>query len=302
MTVTALIPRLVGAQRLKADGLLPRMSRPRSGTVTRSACWAIAALCQLHDSLGDAQALSVAKRAAQWVAQHRALPSGGFRHDEHDATGPYLADNLAMTQALLSLYRSSGERTWLTRAEAALGFIEAHFRAKDAGYFTAPAPNSAQGVLAEPMRIVDENILLARVANLAYRVTGNTRDRKLSEYAMRFVAALAVAQARPFLPGLILADRELASEPVHIAIVGGKDDPAAQALQAAALRYPEGYLRVDWWDRREGPLLNRDVTYPKLAKAAAFACTGNACSLPVFDPRQIGPAVDRLRHTGSTLK
>ena len=68
-----------------------------------------------------------------------------------------------------------------------------------------------------------------------------------------------------------------------------------QALQVSALRYPADYLRVDWWDRREGPLPNPDVTYPKLARAAAFACTGNACSLPVFDPRQIALAVDRLR-------
>ncbi|MDR3386550.1 MAG: DUF255 domain-containing protein [Rudaea sp.] len=269
---------------------------------TRENAWAITALCQSHDSLGDAQALGIAERAAQWVLAHRALADGGFRHDEKDASGPYLADNVAMAQALLSLYRSSGGRDWLKRAEATLAFIDTHFRANDAGYFTAPAAKGATGVLAVPMRIVDENIALARTANLAYRTTANERYKRLSEYAMRFAAAPAVAESRPFLPGLILADRELSTEPVHIAIVGRKDDPAAQLLQAAALSYPEAYMRVDWWDRREGPLPNPDVTYPTLAKAAAFGCTGNACSLPVFDAQKIAPAVDRLRATATAAQ
>lgn len=263
----------------------------------RESGWAISALCQAYDSLGDAQALTAANRAAQWVSHHRALAGGGFRHDEHDNSLPYLADNLAMAQAQLSLYRSSGERAWLAQAEATFGFIETHFRANDGGYVTAPAPNNANGVFAEPVRVLDENISLARAANMAYRITGNVRDLKLSDHAMRFLAAPTITQSRPFLPGLILADRERASEPVHIAIVGGKDDPAAYALHTAALRYPESYLRVDWWDRREGPLPKPDVTYPKLARAAAFACTGNACSLPVFEPQQIAPAVDRLRRS-----
>jgi uncharacterized protein len=271
---------------------IPRVDRH---LYTRENAWAIAALCQAHDSLGDANALGIAERAAQWVLAHRALPDGGFKHDEKDAAGPYLADNVATAQALLSLYRSSGGRNWLKQAEATLAFTDGHFRAKDAGYFTAPAPKGAKGVFAAPMRIVDENVALARVANLAYRTTANPRYKKLSEYAMRFVAAPAVAESRPFLPGLILADRELSTEPVHIAIVGRKDDPAAQLLQTAALGYPEAYMRVDWWDRREGPLPNPDVTYPTLAKAAAFGCTGNACSLPVFEAQKIAPAVDRLR-------
>jgi uncharacterized protein len=262
---------------------------------TRENAWAITALCQVHDSLGDAQALVVAERAAHWVLANRARPGGGFRHDQKDAAGPYLADNIAMTQALLSLYRSSGGRDWLKHAEATLAFIDANFRAKDAGYFSAPTPKNAKGALAVPMRIVDENIALVRVANLAYRTTANERYKQLSQYAMRYAAAPAVAESRPFLPGLILADRELSNDPVHIAIVGRKDDPTAQALQTAGLRYPEGYMRVDWWDRREGPLPNPDVTYPTLAKSAAFVCTGNACSLPVFDAQKIATAVDRLR-------
>jgi uncharacterized protein len=66
-------------------------------------------------------------------------------------------------------------------------------------------------------------------------------------------------------------------------------------LRSAAQRYAADYLRVDWWDRSEGPLPNPDVKYPPLSKAAAYACSAQACSSPVFDPQKLGDTVDLLR-------
>jgi len=88
-----------------------------------------------------------------------------------------------------------------------------------------------------------------------------------------------------------LADRELAHAPIHIAIVGSKQDSAAKALHDAALRYPADYLQVDWLDRTEGPLPNPEIEYPQLKKAAAFACTDGACSSPVYEASRIEFAV-----------
>jgi hypothetical protein len=45
---------------------------------------------------------------------------------------------------------------------------------------------------------------------------------------------------------------------------------------------------VEWWDRKEGPLPHPDVEYPELDRAAAFVCTENTCSLPIFEPAKIG--------------
>ncbi|MEO6690578.1 MAG: DUF255 domain-containing protein [Dokdonella sp.] len=270
---------------------LPRIDRHR---YTRENAWAISALCQVHDSLGDAHALALATRAAHWVIAHRAL-RGGFRHDEKDAAGPYLADNMAMANALLSLYRSTGERAWLTRAETTLVHIDAYFRAHDAGYQSSPPAEEDTGALAEPVRNEDENVALARIANLAWRSTANPRFQRMSEHAARYALAWANAHPKSFTPGLLLIDRELSAEPLHVAVVGARDDAQVQALHAAALAYPALYRRIDWWDPREGPLPNPDVTYPKLARPAAFVCTGNACSPPVFEPQQVAVAVDRLR-------
>ena len=47
-------------------------------------------------------------------------------------------------------------------------------------------------------------------------------------------------------------------------------------------------------DRREGAMPNADVRYPQLDTAAAFICTGGACSAPIFEPAQVAGFVDRL--------
>ncbi len=71
---------------------------------------------------------------------------------------------------------------------------------------------------------------------------------------MKYLAGFAATANDQFRPEILLADHELSGAPIHITVVGHKDDPAAQELHAAALQYPTDYLQVDWWDRREGNL------------------------------------------------
>ncbi len=100
--------------------------------------------------------------------------------------------------------------------------------------------------------------------------------------------------SRFFLSGLLLADDEARTAPVHITVVGKKTDPEAELLHAEARKYPVDYLRVDRWDKTEGLLMNDDVQYPLLEKSAAFACSANSSSLPVFDSDKLHSTVDKL--------
>jgi hypothetical protein len=130
---------------------------------------------------------------------------------------------------------------------------------------------------------LDENVGIVRLANLLWHYTGNPEYREVAERAMRFLATPGVTDHRGFLvAGVLLADKEIASPPLHITVVGRKDDPAAQRLFAAAIQEPTIYKRVEWLDEREGGLPNPDVEYPTLSRAAAFLCTDKACSAPVF--------------------
>ncbi|MBV8341694.1 MAG: hypothetical protein JO173_04870 [Gammaproteobacteria bacterium] len=246
----------------------------------------IRALARFHDVTGDPAALAEAMRAADWVLAHRALPGGGFSHDAGHTGGPFLDDTLSMGQAFLALYRSTGERRWLEHARQACGYIAANFRDARAGFITAPAPPGATGVFADPARTLEQNAAVARFANLLARYTADVHYRELALHALRFLAA-ASGGSQDLHAEVLLADRELANAPIHIAVVGGKSDPQAQSLHAAALAFPAGYLQVDWWDRAEGPLPNPEIQYPQLKRAAAFACTQSTCSTPVYEPGEI---------------
>ena len=113
---------------------------------------------------------------------------------------------------------------------------------------------------------------------------------------MRFLAAPAVVERQGFgTAGLLLADRELRTEPAHLTIVGGKDDPAARALFAAALRAAPPMARIEGFDAREGALPRTAVEYPHLDTATAFLCANGRCSRPLTTPEKIARAVAKTR-------
>jgi uncharacterized protein len=250
--------------------------------------WAIAGLAALYGATGDKQYLDQATRATKWIEQNRALPGGGFRHDAKDAAGPYLGDNASMARAYIALYGATGDRQWLASAEKTMAYIEKTFKAP-AGYLTAQATDHNS----KPRQQRDENVMVARAANLLFHFTARPVYRSMIDQAMRYLAAPEIAGRLP-AASVLLVDYEVVRPPLHLTVVGPKDDPDAQALFQSALRYPASYKRLEWWDVREGALPNPDVQYPQLKKPAAFICTQRACSPPIFKPEDLAAKVDRL--------
>jgi hypothetical protein len=83
---------------------------------------------------------------------------------------------------------------------------------------------------------------------------------------MGYLTSPPILDGFGFLPDVLLAEDELRNEPVHVTVVGAKDDPRSAALYRAALAYPLGNKRAEWWDKREGKLANIDVDYPDLSR------------------------------------
>jgi len=250
----------------------------------RENAWAINALATFYSLTGDESALAEASRAAEWVIANRSLPDGGFRHDIKNEGGPYLGDSAYMARAFLKLYAVTADRKWLKRAEETAEFVETNFKG-DAGYITFAHPLAGK---LEPRPQVDENVTIARVMNLLNHYTGNAHHREMANHAMRYLSTPSVGANHGFeVAGILLAAREIDVPPLHLTIVGRKDDPAARALFQAAIAQRVTYKRVEWWDQREGKLPNADVEYPQLDKAAAFVCTARACSAPLFDPATV---------------
>ena len=246
--------------------------------------WTINALATLYSVTGEESALSDAVRAAEWIIANRSLPGGGFRHDAQDAAGPYLGDTIYMARAFLKLYAVTADRKWLRRAEEAAQFIEAKFKT-DIGYIASVQPLAGK---LKPKPQVDENAAVARTLNLLHYYTGKEVYGEAAQHALRYLAAPAIGENHGYaVAGILLADKEMSAPPLHITVVGKKDDPAARSLFVAAIALPANYKRVEWWDEREGAMPNPDVEYPEFEKAAAFVCTDRRCSAPIFDPAKI---------------
>lgn len=282
---------------------MPRIDRH---LYSRENAWAVEALVEYYLATGETAALDDARRAANWVLANRRLANnaydgmtwalrlggsaqGGFSHDAEDEGGPFLGDTLAMGTAALKLYAATGERQWLQVAEDAANFIQRNFQAQGGGYFTT----RSEGLLG-PVRVLEDNIAMARFLNLLGQYVGDPSYSDGARHAMSWLAKSEVATARISEAGVLIAAEEMAKAPLHLTVVGPKSDPQARELFQAASRYPETYLRVEWWDRSEGPLANSDVQYPELKQSAAFVCTAKLCSSPVFQARALNSLIEKL--------
>lgn len=262
-----------------------KLGTPRVDThvYARENGFIIEGLATLYEATGDVDALAAARKAADRMLALRAVDGGGFRHDEVDAAGPFLADTLAMGRAFLALYRVTGERAWMMHASATADFIGAQFKASGGGFVTAVQGDAPIATVPH----LDEVIWTTRFLNLLARYDGQAAHKELALHGMRYLARPDIALERITDAGILLADEEIAGEPLHLTIRGPKADPAARTLFDAALRIPAAYKRLDWWDDAEGPLPNPDIAYPKLKRAAAFFCTENTCSVPLTQPEQL---------------
>jgi uncharacterized protein YyaL (SSP411 family) len=282
--------KLDDAQRRKLG--LPRVDRH---IYARENGWFIEALIALYAATGEVRYRDEAARAAEWIVGHRALPDGGFRHGDEKAGPISLGDTLSMGRAFLGLYAVTADRTWLDRAEQAAAFLGVNFpyHAKGAVIGFATAADEPAASLFTPEPDFDENVSLARFANLLFHYSGNERDLRIARTALRFAAAPEIAQARlSSVGGLLLARREIAADPLHIAIVGKWDDTDAARLFATALAYPIIYKQVEWIDHAEKNPAPGDAIYPALSRSAAYICVNRACSAPVFDPPHLVALLD----------
>ena len=252
----------------------------------------ISSLAVVYSATADESALAEAIQAAEWVKAHRSLANGGFTHGEKDQSGPYLCDTLYMGQAFLNLYAVTGDRKWLASAETAAEYLALIFAsdAQQAGYLTS----KPGGRLLKPKPLISENIAAVRFLSMLTQYTGKPEYKKSAEVALRFLATKEVVTESITEIGVVLADDDYNSPPLHIVTIGQKADHIARELFAESLKYPALSKRTEWWDRREGEMPNPDVQYPNLPKPAAFVCTNRRCSLPIFKPEDLPKTVRKL--------
>ena len=172
-----------------------------------------------------------------------------------------------------SISTATGDRAWLTEAKNSGQFILEHFSDKeDLGYFTAD-PRTSDAL--KPYKPMNENIAAARFFNVLSNYSHEDRYKTAAIAALRSAGSNEAIRQYTFSPGLLLADDEMRNPPLHLTVVGPKDDASARALFKAILAVPPLYKQTEWLDPREGPLPGSDIEYPDQPRAAAYVCTKN---------------------------
>lgn len=266
---------------------VPRIDRSRYASSNGQA---IAALAVWAAASGDPRAAQAARESAQWVEQHLATAEGGYRHAQHSSSAEFLVDNLAMAEAQLALYQLDADRRHLQGAIATADFISDHFLVSGQGFATA----IDDGAPIKPVPVLAENFAATRFFNLLAHYSGAARHRDVARQGLEFLLSEPVRNTAFEEAGVLLADLERGVDPRHFVVVGPKTDPQAQRLYVEALRQLDGYTRVEWWDRLEGPLPNDDVAFPEFERAAGYFCTAQRCSSPSFDPQRYRQQIQRL--------
>jgi uncharacterized protein YyaL (SSP411 family) len=252
--------------------------------------WWIAALCQLYAVTQDAQYLEEAQRDARWIAAHRARAGGGFRHGESAAGPLYLGDSLFMGRAFLALAGVTADPAWRKKSEQAAAFIEGHFREPRGDGFATATKGRVDDVY-QPQPEFDENVALARWANLLAHETGSADDRAMAGSALAYARDHASSQFA-YVGGYLLARSEASADPLHVVVIGAHDDPAARELFVTAIAAPIYDKDIEWLDAAQAAGV---AAYPRLTRPAAFLCSRQACSPPVFSRAGLLKLLDRAK-------
>jgi len=248
---------------------------------------AITGLTHFYMVKGDVAVLEKATKAAHWVIDNLSITGGGFRHTKTENNTLYLNDTLAMGNAFLTLYQATANPEYLNRAINAAQFINTYFQNADddVGFITSFEPSNDSDDEQLDLK-ASENADIVRFTSLLFSYTGDKLFRQMQLNAFHYLMTPEIiTNNSPAL--LLMAEYRVENLPIHITTIGSKNDSNAKNLHKTSLAHAALYSRIDWWDRKEGSLLNSDATYPVLDKSAAYVCQNSQCSLPIYKSQDL---------------
>jgi uncharacterized protein YyaL (SSP411 family) len=220
----------------------------------------------------------------------------------HRIGGPALEgsldDQVFSVLALLDAYETTLDPRYFGAAQKTIDLAIARYGdAEGGGFFDRPydgAPMGGLDVRRKPFQdspTPSANSVAAIALIRMHAFTGDNRYRVFTQKTLEAFAGIA-PQYGLFAATYGLAATLFAHHPIQVVITGPANDPAAQALEAAAhrvYRFAKSVLRVT----PETPQLHLagalKETLPHLPadKALAVVCSGQTCLPPTTDPAQL---------------
>jgi hypothetical protein len=220
----------------------------------------------------------------------------------HRIGGPALEgsldDQVFGVLALLDAYEATLDPRYFAAAQKTMDLAVARYGdAEGGGFFDRPsdaAPMGGLDVRRKPFQdspTPSANSVAAIALVRMHAFTGDDRFRAFAKKTLEAFAGIA-PQYGLFAATYGLAATLFAHHPVQVVITGDSNDPAAQALEAAAhrvFRFGKSVLRVT----PKTPQLHLagalKETLPHLPanKPLAVVCSGNTCLPPTSDTKQL---------------
>jgi uncharacterized protein YyaL (SSP411 family) len=291
----------LAASRAKLFAL--REARPKPGRDDKVlADWnglTIAALARASVVFSEPAWLQTARAAFDFIMAKLRSADGRLLHawrEGHPGARALLDDYASMARAALGLFEASGEPADLEAARR-LASEAIDLFGDGAGGFFLTAKDAADVPGARPRQAHDGATpsgigLLAETFVRLWHLTDGPSWREAAEGLIR-----AVSGAPEGLGGspLTLMSADILARGGSVVVDGPLDDPAAQALAAAALRAPDPSLTVLRLDLRLWPNGSPRADLPRADKPIAMLCQGQTCSLPVATPEALAALMDARR-------
>jgi len=260
---------------------------------------ALRAFAEGFAATSDGVLLASARRNADFLLQQLVVDGRVlrvWRQGKAELAGG-LDDHAAVADGLLALFEVDPEPRWLRGARAILTAAVPAFDAGDGGFWSTAKDGESLVVQA---RTVADGALPGGASLMAQALLRGgllLADEALCARGAATVRAQhALLTASPAsAPGLVEAARWLVRGPREVVVVGAPDDPATQALLAAARRQAGLVVVAHLHDGNHETLAALSPLFvgkERVAgKPAAYVCRRGVCAAPVTDATALATAL-----------
>lgn len=252
----------------------------------------IAAYVLAYEATGNVDYLETAKKAAMSILGNRLHEEGWvIQAQSNDASDkdarmrtlvtderPFLSPQAWFGTALLSLYRATGDESWLDAADSIGRATLAALHDDELGGFYATTPDATAAIIA-PRKSLEAN---GTAASFYYDLSVYTKDdifKTVAESTIRAVADPMFIRSEGKITGEIaMALEKVTTAYVEFSIVGDVAHPNATALFNAGRDVFEPRKLLHYEDAGR---------YPDRGKPAMYICNPDMCSMPIDDPTEV---------------
>ncbi len=214
-----------------------------------------------------------------------------------------LDDQVFSVLALLDAYEATLDSGYFKAAQKTMDIaINLYGDAEGGGFFDRPSdapPMGGLDVRRKPFQDSPTPSANSVAAIALIRMHAITDDPRYYDLAKRTLEAFAgiAPQYGMFAATYGLAATLFARHPMQVVITGRADDPAAQALEAAAhqvYRFGKSVLRVtpEVQQLHLAGALKETLPHLPTDKAVAVVCMGQTCMPPTSDPEQLAAMLE----------